>query len=39
MVEFAMILPILAILLVGIFEVGFAFKQKLLVENAVQVAA
>lgn len=39
MVEFAMILPILAILLVGIIEVGFAFKQKLLVDNAVQVAA
>lgn len=39
MVEFAMILPILAILLVGVIEVGFAFKQKLLVDNAVQVAA
>ena len=39
MVEFAMILPILALLLSGAIEIGFAFKQELLVDNPVQVAA
>jgi Flp pilus assembly protein TadG len=29
MVEFAMILPILAILLVGVIEAGLAFKQEI----------
>jgi TadE-like protein len=39
MVEFAMLLPLLALLLVGVIEMGFAFKEKLLVDNGVQIAA
>jgi Flp pilus assembly protein TadG len=39
MVEFAVILPVLAMLVVGVVEIGFAFKEKLLVDNAIQVAA
>ena len=39
MVEFAVILPVLAMLVVGVIEIGFAFKEKLLVDNAIQVAA
>lgn len=38
MVEMAMILPLLVLLFVGVTEFGFAFKQKLLVSNAVQTA-
>lgn len=38
MVEFAIVLPLLVLLFVGIAEFGFAFKQKLLVDNAVQTA-
>jgi hypothetical protein len=37
MVEFAVILPVLAMLVVGVVEIGFAFKEKLLVDNAIQV--
>lgn len=39
MVEFAMILPLLIVLFIGVTEFGFAFKTKLLVDNATQVAA
>jgi Flp pilus assembly protein TadG len=39
MVEFAMVLPLLMMLFVGIAEFGFVFQQKLLVDNAVQTAA
>ncbi|GMQ94602.1 MAG: hypothetical protein BMS9Abin12_2100 [Acidimicrobiia bacterium] len=39
MVEFAIVLPVLAMLVVGVIEIGFAFKEKLLVDNAIQVAA
>jgi len=38
MVEFAIVLPLLVLLFVGIAEFGFVFKQKLLVSNAVQTA-
>jgi hypothetical protein len=38
MVEFALVLPLLLLLFVGIAEFGFVFKQKLLVDNAVQTA-
>ena len=39
MVEFGGILPVLAMLVVGVVEISFAFKEKLLVDNAIQVAA
>ena len=39
LVEFAMVLPLLVLLFIGIASFGFAFKQKLLVSNAVQTAA
>ena len=38
MVEFAMVLPLLLMLLIGVAEFGIAFKQKLLVDTAVQTA-
>ncbi len=38
MVEMAMVLPLLVLLFVGVTEFGFAFKDKLLVSNAVQTA-
>lgn len=38
MVEFAMVLPLLLMLFIGAAEFGIAFKQKLLVDNAVQTA-
>jgi len=38
MVEFAVVLPLLLLLFIGIAEFGFVFKQKLLVDNAVQTA-
>jgi len=38
MVEFALVLPLLLLLFVGIAEFGFVFKQKLLIDNAVQTA-
>lgn len=38
MVEMAMVLPLLVMLFVGVTEFGFAFKDKLLVSNAVQTA-
>jgi hypothetical protein len=37
-VEFAMVLPLLLLLFIGIAEFGFVFKEKLLVDNAVQTA-
>ncbi len=39
LIEFAMVLPLLVLLFIGVTEFGFAFKQKLLVSNAVQTAA
>ncbi|MGI9666019.1 MAG: TadE/TadG family type IV pilus assembly protein [Acidimicrobiia bacterium] len=39
MVEFAFVLPLLALLVVGMVEMGFAFREKLLVDNGVQTAA
>ncbi len=39
LVEFAVVLPLFTLLLVGVVEFGFAFKEKLLVDNAIQVAA
>jgi len=39
LIEFAMVLPLLVLLFIGISSYGFAFKQKLLVSNAVQTAA
>jgi len=38
MIEFAIVLPLLALLFVGMAEFGIAFKQKLAVDNAVQTA-
>lgn len=38
MVEFAIVLPLMLMLFVGVVEFGFAFKEKLLVSNAVQTA-
>lgn len=39
MVEFAFVLPLLALLVVGMVEMGFAFREKLQVDNGVQTAA
>jgi Flp pilus assembly protein TadG len=38
MIEFAMVLPLLMMLFVGIAEFGLVFQQRLLVDNAVQTA-
>lgn len=39
MLEFAIVLPMLLLLFVGVANFGFAFKKKLVVDNAVQTAA
>lgn len=39
MVEFALVAPLLVLLFIGILEFGLVFKDKLLVNNAIQVAA
>jgi len=39
MVEFAIVLPLLLLLFVGVTNFGLAFKKKLVVDNAVQTAA
>jgi hypothetical protein len=38
LVEFALALPVLAIFLLGMFEFGYGFRQKLFVERATQSA-
>ncbi len=39
MVEFAVVLPMLLLIFVGVVNFGLAFKKKLVVDNAVQTAA
>jgi hypothetical protein len=39
MVEFAVVLPMLLLIFAGVVNFGFAFKKKLVTDNAVQTAA
>ncbi len=39
LIEFAMVLPILLLLITGMFDFGFAFREYLLVTNAVREGA